>query len=643
LYKNIFDLYTETWKGVKKPFQVNAYLQKKYKITQENSADRYISSQPIEYVGENGSKHFNKRKMSELPHCLAQIDESFSLEKACELVFLNYEFIRAKFSCFSLQEILEDLDKVMNKALNERQELKSNYLQLSMFKQFISMIGNRIEDHPNSLAFQFTSRFVNFYKDKYFRHFIEACDSLSIEHCSFISPYLQQEPPGGYLLTSLDKDNESILRILYIKPLLITYSALKVALYYLKDISQPVFLFNILLPTAQTLLDRFSKQKNDSYDMSRFKSKQKPKIKCILSMGSKVFNQEDKENSNTIMDSSILHNPDLVPLLFLVIHKHYLYVIAPNKRIKFIHFTDKEILDAFVLGENSLILVEKKANCLKVFQNFDVDSSRQCSEFLIAEASGVKECFSFSSQYFNGIYLENIELALMLDNSEIKRLVFEKKMESSSQEEILNLDDWLLTRLESSDLNEKVKEQQINKFLKVKILDTIKPSGVGDLKLLNPQMSVIKKANVETKFDLLYLSSNDGSLVMIGNSVCKLWKHFTRQPILDMEVGQNFFSLKTEDYFYIVHAFHGNMEKLCKLEMKEKVEAIEILNLDYFLLAKDGIIEMHKLECLNKEHTLKLILSIHSLNRSITDMILIGKLGYQICFFLIGIILILFL
>ena len=49
-----------------------------------------------------------------------------------------------------------------------------------------------------------------------------------------------------------------------------------------------------------------------------------------------------------------------------------------------------------------------------------------------------------------------------------------------------------------------------------------------------------------------------------------------------MEVGQNFFSLKTEDYFYIVHAFHGNMEKLCKLEMNEKVEAIEILNSDYF-------------------------------------------------------------
>jgi hypothetical protein len=632
LYKNIFDLYTETWKGVKKPFQVNPYLQKKYKINQENSADRYISSQPIEYIGENGSKHFNKRKMSELPHCLAQIDESFSLEKACELVFLNYEFIHAKFSCYSLQEIQEDLDKVMNKALNESQELKSNYLQLSMFKQFISMIGNRIEDHPSSLAFQFTSRFVNFYNDKYFRHFIEACDSLSIEHCSFISPYLQQEPPGGYLLTSLDKDNESILRILYIKPLLITYSALKIALYYLKDISpQPVFLFNILLPTVETLLDRFSKKRNDMNAMSRFKSKQKPKIKCILSTGSKVFNQEEGiDNSMTIMDSSILHNPDLVPLLFLVIHKHYLYVIAPNKRIKFVHFTDKEISDAFVLGENSLILVEKKSNYLKVFQNFDLESSRQCSVFLIAEASGVKECFSFSSQYFNGIYLEKIELALMLDNNEIKRLVFEKKMPSLNQEEILNLDDWLLTRLESNDSNEKVSEQQINKFLKVKILDTIKPCGIGDLKLLNPQMSVIKKANVETKFDLLYLSSNDGSLVMIGNSVCKLWKNFTRQPILDMEVGQNFFSLKTEDYFYIVHAFHGNMEKLCKLEMNEKVEAIEILNSDYFLLAKDGVIEMHKLECLNKEHTLKLILSIHSLNRNITDMILIGKLGLNL-------------
>jgi len=578
-------------------------------------------------VSENGSIKFNKRKLSELPYCLSLIGDSFSLEKACQLVFLNYEFIRAKFSCYSLQEIQEDLSKTMNKMvfiakiLKENKETKSNYHQLTIFKQFISMIGNRIGDHPNSFAFQFTSRFVNFYKDKYFHHLIEACDRQSVKHCAFVSPYLQQEPPGGYLLTSLDKDNEAIIRILYIKPLLITYSALKIALYYVKDIFLPIFLFNISLPSDGTLLDRFMGHDSDADDLKIFKSKQKPKIKCVLGVGSTIFNQED-------LNISILHNPDLVPLLFLVIHKYYIYVIAPNKRVKFVYFTSREIVDAFVLGEKSLILVEKHACSLKIFQNFDLDSSKQCREFVISEASsgGVKECFSFSSQYFNGIYLKKIELALMLENTEIKRLVFEQILANSNGgDELLNLDDWLLTRLESNDSIEKVNEQKINKLIKVKILETVKPSGLNDLKLLNPQMSVIKKANVETKFDLLYLATDDGHLVMIGNGLCKVWKNFTREPIEDMEIGQNFFSLKTENYFYIVHAFHGSMEKLCKLELEEKIEAIEILNSDYFLLAKSGVIEMHKLECSKKEHTLRLILSIHSLNRNITDMILIGK------------------
>ena len=577
-------------------------------------------------IGTNGSIKYNKRKLSELPYCLAYIDEDISLEKACELVFLNYEFIRAKFSCYSLQEIQDDLSKIMNKILHivkilqENKETKFNYCQLSLFKQFISMIGNRIGDHPNSFAFQFTSRFLNFYKGKHFQRLIESCDLLSTKDCSFISPYLQQEPPGGFLLTSLDKDNESIIRILYIKPLLITYSSLKISLYYIKDIFLPVFLFNIILPSERVLLDRFKGQKRVMEDLKIIKSNKKPKVKCVLGIGSTIFNEED-------LDISVLHNPDLVPILFLVIFKHYTYVIAPNKIVKFVYFTNNEILDAFVLGENSLILVEKKANVLKVFQNFDLDSSRQCREFLIADASsgGTKECFSFSSQYFNGVYLKKIQLALMLENTEIKRLVFEKNEGGSNEEELLNLDDWLITRLKESESNEKVTERHLNKYIKVKILESVKPSGLVTLRLINPQTSVIKKSNVETKFDLLYLVANDGTLVIIGDRVCKVWRNFTRQPIEDMEIGQNFFSLKTENYFYIVHAFHGNMDKLCKLEMEEKIEAIEILNSDYFLLAKSGVIEMHKLECMKKEHTLRLILSIHSLNRNITDMILIGK------------------
>ena len=71
LFQNVLDFYNETWNNVQKPFKVNDYLKKKLKLSDEgNLADRLISSQPIEFMSDDGTIKYNKRKLACLPNFL---------------------------------------------------------------------------------------------------------------------------------------------------------------------------------------------------------------------------------------------------------------------------------------------------------------------------------------------------------------------------------------------------------------------------------------------------------------------------------------------------------------------------------------------------------------------------------------------
>ena len=317
MYNNIYDLYTEKWKETKKPFQVNEYLQKKLKIGKDNSAERYVSNQPIMFIAKSGAIKYNRRKLSELPYCMTNANSKFDLEKVCELIFFNYDFLQAKFSCEQFYEIQEDLKAAMNKyeADKESAVIKYDYQQLRLFKQFLKMVGLQILNYPDSLAFQFTSRMLGFGGQSHVKSFIEECDKLSTRHCSFIAPYLQQEPPGGYLLTNLDKAAESIIKICFIKPLLVTYSDSKIMIYSVKEINSPKFLFSVNLPGLEQLLGCFFKQgffernKIELENLSVFEDVQKPRIKVIIGRDSYFFDPET--------DSDLFKSPDLFLILFL--------------------------------------------------------------------------------------------------------------------------------------------------------------------------------------------------------------------------------------------------------------------------------------------------------------------------------------
>jgi hypothetical protein len=103
VFQNVIDLFKETWKGKNKPFKIDDQkLVDKYNLTESNGeiqANRFITSQPIEYVDAHGHVQFNKRKLNELPQFLGKLEMNLSVPIAAEEVFFNYPFMRKLFIC----------------------------------------------------------------------------------------------------------------------------------------------------------------------------------------------------------------------------------------------------------------------------------------------------------------------------------------------------------------------------------------------------------------------------------------------------------------------------------------------------------------------------------------------------------------
>lgn len=371
IFQNILDFYNETWKDKEKPFELNAYLKKKLQNNLQNVADRHLSSQPIRYVGEDGVIRYNKRKLTELPNCLANISSSFGLKKACELVFYNYEFMLSKFTCESLNEVLEDLQRIISETQSwgYQNESQITFLQLKLFLKLMNICGPRIDDYPNSYGFQITSRLLNYYgRLNFVTKLIDQCDRTSPNECAFISPHVQQEHPGSFLIGNLQKHNLPVLKFLFLKRYFITYSSFKIIISKFEKNPVPRYLFDVLLPTQFKLKQYLSVQRNNRFNYDLENSKQNLKevieegqvgFKCILEP---IFFQLSQ--SADLDDSE--NNPDLFPVIFLIAKKHYAYVITSNQQLRFVYESDQklgqEILDVFCLGFRQIIIVEKNTS-----------------------------------------------------------------------------------------------------------------------------------------------------------------------------------------------------------------------------------------------------------------------------------------
>ncbi len=101
VFQNVIDLFKETWKGKSKPFKIDdPKLLSKYKLNPldgEIQANRFTTSQPVEFVDVDGRIQYNKRKLNELPQFLLKLATDISIPIAAEEIFFNYSFMRMYF------------------------------------------------------------------------------------------------------------------------------------------------------------------------------------------------------------------------------------------------------------------------------------------------------------------------------------------------------------------------------------------------------------------------------------------------------------------------------------------------------------------------------------------------------------------
>jgi len=101
VFQNVVDLFKETWKGKNKPFKIDdPKLVNKYQLNQSDGqiqANRFTTSQPVEFIDVNGQIQYNKRKLNELPQFLSKLAVDISIPIAAEEMFFNYSFMRMYF------------------------------------------------------------------------------------------------------------------------------------------------------------------------------------------------------------------------------------------------------------------------------------------------------------------------------------------------------------------------------------------------------------------------------------------------------------------------------------------------------------------------------------------------------------------
>lgn len=568
LFQNIFDFFNETWKGKQKPFELNEYLKKKLKSTGTNSADRYLSSQPLKYTGEDGSIKYNKRKLSELPNCLANLNSIFALEKACELVFYNYEFMHAKFVCESINEVYDDLETILSNesSYGYSEESKMLLNQLRLFSKCLNLCGNRINDYPPSLGFELTSRLLNYYGIlKYVTKLIDESDRESFNDCSFISPYLQQHPPGGFLVSSVTKHTEPILDIMLINNFILSISRSKINVYGFSSQVQQIFLFDIKLPTDEKLRDYISGHRDKVASKMEIKKSAVNRTNLIDSrfVVKSIYDTESiKENISNEYDSV---NRETFPIQFLIVRNDLCYVYTADQQIKFVYNSKMtsglEILDAFCLGLRQIIVAEKKSSVLKIFPDYEL-GWKKVNEFNINEGNSeatIKDIRTTANVYQTKNDFE-IDILVWLTNDVLKQYIIrhERKdgRESVSTDDSSEFEfdyyrgDYESVRFETEsetesesgsddeDENNSAKFKPINKHLSYYLVRTIKNPGFdieNVLKIQNTNFWSFLNSNSRSQVGRIYMCMKNEDFIIINpsseNPTAYLFKNLTDQPI----------------------------------------------------------------------------------------------------------------
>ena len=603
IFENMIDFYNERWKNEPKPLVVNDHLKKKLK-RESILAGSYVSSQPIEYVNDKGEIHFNKRKLTELPNCLANISGNISIEKACKLIFYNYEFLHAKFSCDSLNDILDDLKRIMESytSWNVSKKLNNYFDALVIMKNVLLLCGDQCKNYPDSLAFQITSRLLyNYNQSEIIANFILECDRLSLKHCAIVSPYYQLRGIGGSLIAAFNKHNAPITHVLPIAPYFITLSANKIHICKLVKKDELKSLFDINLPSM------------NEHEMYK-------KIKAI-----KLEELESREEDET---------PENFPLDFCLISTVSVIIVAPNKEVKFRYTSKTKILDAFCISQKQLVIIEKDKSAIKLFSNYIFSPSK----FINFEVSDSYNIVDICNRNLIETSLSLITFYLILADSSIKKvtLMSSKKNYDSLKmvEDDINIFNQSSFK-QSRDLNSSF--SIVEKF-KIRIEDNILPK-------FSKLASIVKKdcgdyttivSNKATKDTDSYLSTTDGHF-MVANELengketkLLIFKKALTEPLRSIHTShackQSLFILLAKTHLYVVHKNSENTDDYCFVKIDGNFDYAFVWSNNSVLVVKNNlIVEVYRIRCLKHTHRIKTVLSFYAHADTVVHVLRIGK------------------
>lgn len=675
MFQNILDFYNETWKGRNKPLSLNKNMRKKLGLDNTGtSSDRHVSSQSIEFYTKDGVQ-YNKRKLTELPNALTMINSTIALDKACELVFYNYEFMHAKFKCETLKEIKDDLKKIISSSSswNFNKKAETNLKSLKTMQTFLGLCGDLISDHPDSYGFQICSRLVCFYsKLDFLKKLIDECDKFSPRHCAFIAPFTQLPPPG-ICTCVISKHYDPISHLLYMNPYIITLSINRINVLIM--VNQPESLFVVDIPIIKeafyTSGNRLKlgpvKNKLDSFN----------KLK-VLSLLNNYDEKKYKSNENIQFET-----PDSFPVSFILISKHQFFIINPNKQLKFAYQCDKEILDVHCLDQKHLIIIEKDNDSIKFIMNFDL-KSRSYEQFSLSSSMNIKNsCTTSSLDYIRGPYHQITDLSIILEDNELRN--YSIRVTSSKIDELVYATDHLNSEDNhcssffdsSSESDEdqvnyiqkrsfkinptKLNYSQINENIEIKLVEKIAPSGINISSIFSNPHLVVTQKNVNSEVaneafptpKSIYVSYEDGTLAVFKSlysfcqSDCFVFPCLTREPIKQIKwplsaLSGFCFAALTDNYAYIVHKNLKSRTKkmksrylerklrnpfnLCCLELNDKFDLVQPINEDFFVAAKFNTMFLYKIKCFTKNHRTKLVASQVLHNKKITNIELIDNI-----------------
>ncbi|CAF2516523.1 unnamed protein product [Rotaria sp. Silwood2] len=385
IFQNVVDLFKETWKGKNKPFKIDdPKLVNKYKLDEsagEIQANRFTTSQPVEFIDADGRIQYNKRKLNELPQFLSKLAPDIAVPIAAEEIFFNYSFMHAKFSCSSFIDMQNDIDQFESiSSYKSSEEVKMTQKELSILRMTYLLFGLLLNEYPDNYAFELTSRLVTLYGLKTnMTNLLKQCDEQSPRHCALIVPYCQIQPPGNGLLYSMNKHTMPVVDLDFANNQMAAIS-----------LSNKIIVIN--MRTGNTAVDIKLPKINESY----LNSTTLPKM---IIRDTKENNANNDSDDSDDSSNSEENEEKFKQYVFFVNSFHHVYLLSSHGDIKFHRTSTKGYSTVEIISNKRglCILAEQNSNTVecwslgenKLFSKIDLSLTSSIKTVLYSKLSSL--------------------------------------------------------------------------------------------------------------------------------------------------------------------------------------------------------------------------------------------------------------